>query len=74
MNLSPASTGDVRAQYQIRKTLVSALARRVSTPEIVIGHVNAKMTDGRFTDLGSIEFISASMEALYEAIASRPAV
>ena len=62
---SPASTGGVRAQYQLREALVSTLARPVLTPEIVIGHVADKMTDGRFTDTASIDFALAGFERLY---------
>ncbi len=53
---SAAFTGGVRAQYQIREALVSALARPVATPEIVVGGVAAKIVDGQFTDSTSIEF------------------
>lgn len=68
---SPASTGGVRAQYQIREALVSALARPVNTPEIVIGHVGAKIVDGRFTDASTIEFARAGFVSMFEAIAAR---
>lgn len=68
---SPASTGGVRAQYQIRETLVSALARPVNTPEIVIGHVGTKIVEGRFTDKATIEFAQAGFKTMFEAIASK---
>ena len=67
---SPASTGGVRAQYQIRETLVSALARPVNTPEIVIGHVGSKMVDGRFADAATIEFARVGFTAMFAAIAA----
>ena len=66
---SPASTGGVRAQYQIRETLVSALARPVNTPEIVIGIVGTKMVNGCFTDSATIEFASAGFAAMFDAMA-----
>ena len=66
---SVAFTGGVRAQYQIREALVSALARPVSTPEIVIPAVNAKMVDGRFHDSFIIEFALQAFSALFEEIA-----
>ena len=47
---SPAVTGGVRAQYQIREAVISALARPLNTPEIVIGNVASKLTNGRFDD------------------------
>lgn len=64
---SPATTGGVRAQYQLRETLVSALARPVITPEIVIGLVHTKIVDGHFTDAPSIAFAQVGMAALFEA-------
>jgi chromate reductase len=65
---SPAVTGGVRAQYQIRETLVSALARPVSTPEIVIGHVAAKIVDGHFDDSAVIAFAMAGFSAMFAEI------
>ncbi len=68
---SPASTGGVRAQYQIRETLVSALARPVSTPEIVVGHVHTKMVDGRFDDAATIAFARAALATMFAEIAQQ---
>jgi chromate reductase, NAD(P)H dehydrogenase (quinone) len=65
---SPAFTGGVRAQYQIRETVVSALARPVATPEIVIGGVGAKMQDGRFTDSATFEFAKLGLGRMFEEI------
>jgi chromate reductase, NAD(P)H dehydrogenase (quinone) len=70
MTSSPAVTGGVRAQYQIRETLVSALARPVSTPEIVIGLVANKMVDGRFHDPAVIDFALNGFAKLFEEIAT----
>ncbi len=61
---SPALTGGVRAQYQIRETLVSALARPARTPEIVIGHVDKKIEDGRFADPVNIRFALEGLKAM----------
>jgi chromate reductase len=66
---SPATTGGVRAQVQIRETLVSALARPVNTPEIVIGLVGSKMVDGRFVDAETIAFARGGFDTMFEAIA-----
>jgi chromate reductase, NAD(P)H dehydrogenase (quinone) len=66
---SPAFTGGVRAQYQIRETLVSALARPINTPEIVVGMVAAKIVDERFSDAATIAFALDGFAALFEAIA-----
>ena len=71
---SSAFTGGVRAQYQIRETLVSALARPVPTPEIVVGGVGAKILDGRFHDQASIEFALGGVNAMFQEIARNDAV
>ena len=65
---SRAFTGGVRAQYQIRETLVSALARPVSTPEIVIGNVGDKVAGGRFTDEAVIAFAKQGLARMFEEI------
>ncbi len=66
---SPAVTGGVRAQYQIRETVISALARPVNTPEIVIGTVGTKMIDGRFDDSASIEFALNGFRTMFAELA-----
>jgi chromate reductase, NAD(P)H dehydrogenase (quinone) len=65
---SPAVTGGVRAQYQIRETLVSALARPVNTPEIVVGLVASKVVEGRFQDAATIAFALNGFAAMFDAI------
>lgn len=65
---SPAVTGGVRAQYQIRETVISALARPVITPEIVVGHVGTKIVEGRFEDHVVIEFALAGFAAMFDEI------
>ena len=65
---SPAVTGGVRAQYQIRETLMSALARPLNTPEIVVGQVGAKTVDGRFEDQAVIDFAKVGFAALFAEI------
>jgi chromate reductase len=65
---SPAFTGGARAQYQIRETVISALARPVLTPEIVVGMAATKMVDGRFHDPAVIEFALQGFAALFEEI------
>lgn len=62
---SPAVTGGVRAQYQIRETVVSALARPVSTPEIVVGQVGAKIVEGHFEDSAVADFALAGFAAMF---------
>jgi chromate reductase len=65
---SPAFTGGVRAQYQIRETLFAAFARPVITPEIVVGGVGAKIIDGRFTDAATLEFTKSGLGRMFEEI------
>ena len=65
---SPAFTGGVRAQYQIRETLVSALALPVSTAEIVVGMVASKIIDGHFVDPTTIAFAANGFETMFEEI------
>lgn len=61
----------VRAQHQLRKVLVSMLAEIVPTREIVVGRVNTKVTDGRFTDEESIEHLERGLERLLSYIRAR---
>ena len=66
---SVASTGGVRAQYQIRETLISALARPTITPEIVVGGINTKIVGERFEDSTTIEFALKGLSAMMADIA-----
>ncbi|MGH2343491.1 NADPH-dependent FMN reductase [Segnochrobactraceae bacterium EtOH-i3] len=65
---SMAFTGGVRAQYQIREAFASTLSRTVLTPEIVIGTVHTKVTDGRLTDTAVIHHALGGFAALYAEI------
>jgi chromate reductase, NAD(P)H dehydrogenase (quinone) len=65
---SPAFTGGVRAQYQIRETLVSALARPVSHAEIVVGGVGAKIFGGRFNDETTLGYAKSGLGKMFEEI------
>jgi chromate reductase len=42
----PGALGGVRAQYQLRETLISMLARVIPTREIVVANVHAGMQEG----------------------------
>lgn len=64
MTSSPASTGGVRAQYQLRETLNGVLARVIATPEIVIPAVHKKFDDGVFADQSSLDFAEAGINLL----------
>lgn len=65
---SPAFTGGVRAQQQLRETFAATLARPVPTPEVVIGQVNTKIVDGRLVDRATIDFALAAYRALFAEI------
>jgi chromate reductase len=71
---APASTGEVQAQYQLRGTLTSMLARVVSGREIVVGGVNAKMSQDRFTDEERLAFIATELNRLHDEVLSERAV
>jgi len=62
---STAFTGGVRAQYQIRETLVSALARPVSHAEIVVGGVDAKIIDGVLRDEATLKFVKSGVAKMF---------
>lgn len=68
VSCSPAVTGGVRAQYQIRETVISALARPLNTPEIVVGQVGSKIVAGKFEDPLVIEFALNGFSALFDEI------
>ena len=61
---SMASTGGVRAQYQLREAFSSTLSRPVATPEVVIGSVAQKMTGEVFTDRAVLDFAAKACAAL----------
>lgn len=65
---SPATTGGARAQYQIRETLISALARPLSTPEIVVGQVDKQVIAGRFSSNAVVDFALVGFNALFAEI------
>lgn len=65
---SPAFTGGVRAQAQLRETFIAALSRPIIGPDIVIGQVKDKIVDGRLADRAAIDFAVAQFEALFAEI------
>ena len=72
MTSAPGGTGGVRAQYQLRETLVSMLAHLVPGREILLAGVEKRVCDGRFTDPGTLRVLTMGTEALREEILSRP--
>ncbi len=61
---SPAATGGVRAQAQLRESILGCGARPIITGEIVIASVHTKIADGRLTDQASIDFALKGLQKL----------
>ena len=68
---SKAFTGGVRAQYQLRETLVSMLAHMVMGPEVVVAGVHQHFTGGAYTNEAGLAFMMESIERLTAEIARR---
>ena len=69
MTASPAFTGGVRAQAQIREALAATLARVVARPQVVIAGVHEKVRDGRLVDEAALRFALEAVDDLLEEIA-----
>lgn len=70
MSSAPGFTGGVRAQYQLRETLAAMHAQVVLGREVVVAGVHSKMSDGRFTDAASLDFMSDALARLRNDILS----
>jgi chromate reductase, NAD(P)H dehydrogenase (quinone) len=68
---SKAFTGGVRAQYQLRETLISMHAHLVMGPEVVVGGVYAKLSEDVYQDENGLAFMLRSLDRLREEILSR---
>ncbi|WP_207462597.1 NAD(P)H-dependent oxidoreductase [Azospirillum sp. SYSU D00513] len=68
MSASPAFTGGVRAQYQVRETLAATGCRVVARPQIVIPAVHEKIKDGRLTDEATLTFALAGVDDLLKEV------
>lgn len=68
MTSSPAFTGGVRAQTQLRETLAGMLARVVARPPVVIAGVFAKLQEGRLVDADNLGFALQAVEDLVKEI------
>jgi chromate reductase, NAD(P)H dehydrogenase (quinone) len=68
---SPAFTGGVRAQYQLRESLVAMYAHLVMGPEVVLGGVNTKFVGDSHSDDDGLEFVLGSLHLLREEIRLR---
>lgn len=64
MTASPAFTGGVRAQHEMRETLAGMLGRVIARPQVVIASVHEKIKDGRLTDPAVLSFALAAIDDL----------
>lgn len=55
--------GGVRAQYHLRQMLVFLDAFAMNVPEVMVGQVQTKVTDGELTDKGTQDFIAGQLAA-----------
>lgn len=63
MSASMGVLGGVRMQYHLRQILVFLDAQPMNKPEVFIGGVHQKLTDGQLTDEGTRKFLAEHMAA-----------
>src|ERR1700678_1218823 len=68
---SKAFTGGVRAQYQLRETLISMHAHLVMGPEVVVGGVHQHFEDESYADEAGLIFMLNSLNRLKDAALCR---
>jgi chromate reductase len=68
---SKAFTGGVRAQYQLRETLISMQAHLVMGPEVVVGGVHAKLAQDVYQDQSGLTFMLRSLDRVREEVLAR---
>jgi chromate reductase len=68
---SKAFTGGVRAQYQLRETLISMQAQLVMGPEVVVGGVHQHFEDESYADEAGLIFMLNSLNRLKDAALCR---
>jgi chromate reductase, NAD(P)H dehydrogenase (quinone) len=73
MTSSPGTVGGVRAQGQLRQTLVATLSHVIAVPEVVIAQVKSKIEGGRLVDATSLKFMLEAFEVLLAEIRRPPA-
>lgn len=64
ISASPAFTGGVRAQAQLRETLSGTLSRVIARPPVVIAAVHTKLADGRLSDDTNLKFATDAVADL----------
>ena len=67
----PAGTGGVRAQSQLRETLVSMLAHVVTGREIVLAGVEHCLSEGRVVDADMLRILTRGIHALHKEVIGR---
>ena len=68
---SPAFTGGARALTQLKSVLLATLSHVVPGPEVVLGGVQRKITDGRLADADNLAFAQKQIDALVAGIQAR---
>jgi chromate reductase len=68
---SKAFTGGVRAQYQLRETVVSMQAQLVTGPEVVVGGVDRNFGNESYADEAGLAFMLNSLNRLKDAALCR---
>lgn len=68
---SLAFTGGVRAQYQLRETLISMQAYLDVGPEVVVGGVHTNLAEDVYADENGLAFMLKSLGRLREEILGR---
>lgn len=66
---SPAFTGGVRAQAQLRETLSGTLSRVIARPPVVIAGIHTKIENGRLTDETNLKFALDAVQDLVAEVA-----
>ncbi len=64
ISTSPAFTGGVRAQAQVNETLLSVQAVLAPGPQVVIGGIAEKVSEGRLIDQASLAFALSAVDRL----------
>ena len=71
ISISPAFTGGVRAHAQLNETLLSIPALVSGGPQVVIGNIRRKITDGVLVDQPSLTFASAALRQMISAYSAQ---
>jgi chromate reductase len=72
ISCSKAFTGGVRAQYQLRETLISMHAQLVMGPEVVVGGVHRNFGDESYADEAGLAFMLKALNRLRDAALCQP--